>query len=129
MLIDSDVLIWFIRGHPKATVRLALLPQWRISIVTYMEVAQGCHTKAELVQTKKGLALRNTEIISASSTIGQLAADLIDSWAHSHGLRLADALIAATALEFNTPLITCNTKHFKHIPGLSIEPFLPQSDR
>jgi predicted nucleic acid-binding protein len=125
MLIDSDVLIWFLRAHPKATVRLALLPQWRISIVTYMEVAQGCHTKAELVQTKNGLAIRDTEVISVSPTIGQLAADLIDSWAHSHGLRLADALIAATALELNTPLLTCNTKHFKHIPGLNIESFLP----
>ncbi len=125
MLIDSDVLIWFLRGHPKAAVRLALLPQWRLSIVTYMEIAQGCHTKAELVQTKEGLALRNTEIISISSTIGQLAADLIDAWAHSHGLRLADALIAATALELNMPLITSNTKHFKNIPVLNVEPFLP----
>lgn len=125
MLIDSDVLIWFLRGHPKATVRLALLPQWRISMVTYMEIAQGCHTKAELMQTKKGLELRDTEMFPVSPTISQLAADLIDSWAHSHGLRLADALIAATALELDTPLLTCNTKHFKHIPGLSIEPFLP----
>ncbi len=125
MLIDSDVLIWFLRGHPKATVRLAMLDQWQISIITYMEVAQGCQSKAQLVQTKHGLALRKTQIVPVSANIGQLAADLLDAWAQSHGLRLADALIAATAIEHNQTLLTANKKHFAMISSLSIEVFEP----
>jgi predicted nucleic acid-binding protein len=104
---------------------LALLVQWQISIITYMEVAQGCKSKDHLAQTKRGLALRKTLIAPVSPTIGQLAADLLDAWALSHGLRLADALIAATALELNQPLLTANHKHFAIIPELNIEVFVP----
>jgi predicted nucleic acid-binding protein len=41
-----------------------------------------------------------------------------------HGLKLGDALIAATALEHNLPLLTSNTKHFTPIDGLSVETFV-----
>ncbi len=39
MLIDTDVLIWMIRGHAGATVRLQALLPWRISAVTYRRKA------------------------------------------------------------------------------------------
>jgi hypothetical protein len=48
MLIDSDVLIWLTRGHERAKSRLSLINPWRISAVTYMELAQGCRSKLEL---------------------------------------------------------------------------------
>jgi predicted nucleic acid-binding protein len=41
-LIDSDVLVWLTRGHVGAARRLHALEHWRISAVTYMELAQGC---------------------------------------------------------------------------------------
>ena len=97
MLIDSDVLVWLTRGHPGAAQRLAAINPWRSSVVTYFEVAQGCRDKFELAQTKKGLA--NTEIIPVSPSVSAFAASLVERFALSHGLRLADALIAATAIE------------------------------
>lgn len=36
----------------------------------------------------------------------------IDAWALSHGLRLADAMIGATAFELQSTLITGNVKRF-----------------
>ena len=63
MLIDSDVLVWLTRGHVGAATRLHALPTWRISAVTYSELAQGCRDKADLARLKKGLAARNTEIV------------------------------------------------------------------
>lgn len=48
MLIDSDVLIWLTRGHERAKLRLSLINPWRISAITYMELAQGCRSKQEL---------------------------------------------------------------------------------
>ena len=54
MLIDSDVLVWLTRGHPGAVERLGKIAVWRISVVTYMELAQGCRDKAELARLKKG---------------------------------------------------------------------------
>lgn len=48
VLIDSDVLIWLTRGHVGAATRLQAIDNWRILVVTYMELAQGCRDKAEL---------------------------------------------------------------------------------
>jgi predicted nucleic acid-binding protein len=43
-------------------------------------------------------------------------------------MRLADAIIAATALVHNLPLVTRNEDDFKHVPGLRIvNPFAPAS--
>jgi len=53
-LIDSDVLIWFTRGHLGAVERLARIDAWQISVVTYLEVAQGCRNKDELHRIKLG---------------------------------------------------------------------------
>lgn len=49
----------------------------------------------------------------------------IDLFALSHGLRLADALIGATALDRQATLITANVRHFSPVPGLVIEAFTP----
>ena len=39
-------------------------------------------------------------------------------------MKLGDAIIGATALEYGVPLVTCNMDDFKNIPGLQlINPF------
>jgi len=48
MLIDSDVLVWVTRGHVGAAQRLRELNPWRISVVTYIELAQGCRERPNL---------------------------------------------------------------------------------
>ncbi|URI08375.1 hypothetical protein MW290_05745 [Aquincola tertiaricarbonis] len=42
----------------------------------------------------------------------------------SHGLQMGDALIAATALEHQVPVLTGNVKHFAAIPSLLLEGFV-----
>lgn len=125
MLIDTDVLIWMTRGHVGAAVKLQTVIPWRISAVTYMELAQGCRNKEELVRVKKGLALCQTEIIPVSVAISDRAVQLIDAYALSHGLQLGDALIAATAFEYHLTVLTANAKHFSQIERLNIEVFIP----
>ncbi len=105
------------RGHRGAAVRLQALAPWRISTVTYIELAQGCRDKAELERLKKGLAQRATAIVPLTEAISARAAQLIDRYALGHGLQLADALIAATALEHRCTLLTANVKHFGAING------------
>lgn len=125
MLIDSDVLVWLTRGHVAAAERLHAIDAWRISAVTYIELAQGCRDKADLARLKKGLAARNTEIVPITPAISQRATELIDALALSHGMRLADALIGATAIEIKATLVTANVKHFGAVKGLAIEVFNP----
>ncbi|HWM70575.1 MAG TPA: type II toxin-antitoxin system VapC family toxin [Steroidobacteraceae bacterium] len=125
MLIDSDVLVWLTRGHPGAAQRLNQISPWRISVVTYIELAQGCRDKTELARLKKGLAAHETQVLPITPAISQRAAELIDALALSHGLRLADALIGATALEHDLTLLTANLKHFNALEGLRLEAFVP----
>lgn len=125
MLIDTDVLIWMTRGHTGAATKLQTITPWRISAVTYMELAQGCRNKEELARMKKGLTLCHTEIVPVSTTISDLAMQLIDAYALSQHVQLGDALIAATALEHNLTVLTANTKHFCAIEGLNVEVFVP----
>lgn len=98
---------------------------WRISVVTYMELAQGCRDKGELARLKTGLAARNTDVLQVTPVISERAAELVDSLALSHGMRLADALIGATAIVHGATLITANTRHFEAVQNLIIEAFLP----
>ncbi len=109
----------------RAAQRLHALPAWRISAVTYIERAQGCRDKADLARLKKGLAARSAEIVPVTPAISRRACALIDELALSRGLRLADALIGATALELQATLLTANVKHFAAVEGLEIEPVLP----
>jgi len=125
VLIDSDVLIWLTRGHVGAAQRLGQISTWRISVVTYMELAQGCRNKAELARLKKGLAVRNTDVLQVTPAISERAAELVDSLALSHGMRLADALIGATAIVHGATLMTANTRHFEAVQNLVIEAFIP----
>jgi len=125
MLIDSDVLVWLTRGHPGAAQRLNQISPWRISVVTYIELAQGCRDKTELARLKKGLAAHETQVLPITPAISQRAAELIDALALSPGLRLADALIGATALEHDLTLLTANLKHFNALEGLRLEAFVP----
>jgi len=125
VLIDSDVLIWLTRGHTGAAARLRSIDPWHISIVTYIELAQGCRNKTELLRLKNGLAQRNTQIINVTDPISERAMHLIDQHTLGDGLQLGDALIAATALEHRLTLITSNAKHFTPIAGLLIERFDP----
>lgn len=123
MLIDTDVLIWMTRGHAGAAARLQSLVPWRISAVTYIELVQGCRNKQELARIKKGLAMCNTEVLPITEAISNKAMELIEQYALSHSLQLGDALIAATALEHQLPVLTANAKHFACVPRLNLERF------
>ncbi len=124
MLIDSDVLVLHTRGNVAAAQRLNAIEQWQISVVTYMELAQGCSDKSDLERLKKGLAARQVRVLQITPAISQRAANLIDALALSHGMRVADALIAATAIEHRMPLLTANLKHFSPITDLNVEAFV-----
>ncbi|MEK6747643.1 MAG: PIN domain-containing protein [Pseudomonadota bacterium] len=125
ILIDSDVLIWLTRGHTGAKERLGQVNPWRISTLTYMELAQGCRNKDELVRIKRGFAMQQTEILPVTPAISEHAMALIDEHALADGLLLADALIAATAIEHQLTLLTGNARHFAAIAQLKIERFDP----
>jgi predicted nucleic acid-binding protein len=99
VLVDTDVLIWHLRGYPSATIALDNIDLLTISAATYLEILQGVNSKAELVAIKKMLERRGAVTMPITERISQKAIDLLEAFALSHGLQMGDALIAATALE------------------------------
>jgi predicted nucleic acid-binding protein len=124
MLVDTDVLIWHLRGYPQATRRLDELGALTLSAVSYLEVLQGMRNKAELVAVKKMLAHRAATLLPVSEAITRRAIELMEAITLSHGLQMGDALIAATALDHGLPVLTANVKHFGAIQGLKVEAFI-----
>lgn len=123
ILVDTDVLIWHLRGYAQAKQRLDQLAAPAISAMSYFELLQGMRNKAEISALKDMLLLRNAAILQISEAISRRAGDLMESLTLSHGLQAGDALIAATALEHQLPLLTGNLKHFTAVAQLRIEPF------
>lgn len=128
MLLDTDVLIWFMRGHEGAATQLKQVPlPWQISAVTYIELIQGCRDKQELIRLKKGLASYGTGILPITNQISERATQLIEELALSSGMQLADALIAATAIEHGLTLLSGNEKHFRAVSELLLQRFNPNA--
>jgi predicted nucleic acid-binding protein len=125
MLVDTDVLIWHLRGYPQATRRLDELGTLTLSAISWLEVLQGMRNKAELLAVKKMLDKRSAKLLPVTEAITLRATELMESLTLSHGLQMGDALIAATAIEHQLPVLTANVKHFSAVASLTVEAFVP----
>jgi len=125
MFFDTDVLIWALRGNQKAEEVLDQAPQILISAITYMELLQGVKKKSEIAIIDTTIEMLDIQIAQVNEVISQQAVSLVKSQWHSHSLQMADAMIAATAIQQDLPLITGNVKHFHPIDALTVIPFLP----
>jgi predicted nucleic acid-binding protein len=119
-LIDTDVLIDASRNVPGAIDFLDNLDDsWSISIITALELVVGARNKKEVTQIDQLVAVYSA--IPLTTEIGNSSYGLLKQFAKSHGLRVFDSLIAATAIEENLTLLSKNKKHFKMISNLKLE--------
>ena len=125
LLVDTDVLIWLLRGRDSARAALCASASVEVSAVTYMELVQGVCNKTELRMLRRTVGLSGWRILPLTEAIGQRATLYLESFGLSHGLRLADALIAATAVEAGSTLLTANAKHYRCVSDLSLARFTP----
>ncbi len=103
LLIDTDVLIWYLRGNEKAKQLLEKQDSFFISVVTYKEL------------TLLRGALRNwtARILFINEEISTKAMFYVEQHYLSHSLEFADALIAAIAVINGFELCTANQKHYQ----------------
>ncbi len=125
MMIDTDVLIWYLRGNEKAYQIVEESPNFYISVVTYMELVQGMRSKKELNKLRKALHIWNARILYISEEISAKAMFYVEQHFLSHSMELADALIGATAIAYGIPILTGNDKHYKAMKDLQIKRFRP----
>ena len=124
-LIDTDILIWYLKGNQNAYNLIHSLDNFAISVVTYMELVQGMRNKRELQNLKKTLKQWSVKIIYVDTQISAQAMFFVEEYFLSHSMQLADALIGATCTTHALTLHTANDKHYKVIKGLDISVFRP----
>ena len=86
-----------------------------------MELIVGCRSKKELLDLEK--FLNRYQILRITDRISDRASDLLTQYFLSHGLLIADGLIAATALIHNEAFITKNQRDFRFIADLNLLPY------
>ncbi|HEB63388.1 MAG TPA: type II toxin-antitoxin system VapC family toxin [Gammaproteobacteria bacterium] len=125
MLIDTDVIIWYMRGNINAQKIIYKNKGFMVSVVTYMELVQGMRNKKELLLLRKALKAWNTKIVYLTEEISSKAMFYVEQHYLSHSIQLADALIGSTAVAYGVPLLTGNDKHYKVVKEIQTIKFVP----
>jgi predicted nucleic acid-binding protein len=125
-LIDSDILIYFLKGKQEVVEKLSQIPidDLYISRINYTELMYGAYNSSKINQNLKVIepfleSFTVLEFTKASSLIfakekaglkksGNIIADM-------------DLMIASIAIENDCTLISNNMKHFERIQNLELE--------
>jgi hypothetical protein len=73
LIIDTDVLVWYLRGNKKAKVSVEGYIPFSISAVAYMELIQGMKNKLELKLFLKQMQQWDTDIVQIDKEISSRA--------------------------------------------------------
>jgi predicted nucleic acid-binding protein len=118
-LLDTDILIDYLRGQTKAVAYLENINGLLlVSVITVAELFAGVREGDERVTLEQFINL--FEIISVEREIAELGGIYRRDYGAKHGTGLADALIAATAKHKRVPLITLNARHFPMLQDVII---------
>lgn len=90
-----------------------------------MEIVQGMRNRKELEAFVRQLRKWSVAVLQIDRDISTRAMAYIEEYHLSHSLEIADALIAATAIESREHLLTANDKHYRFVKTLKIEKFRP----
>jgi hypothetical protein len=125
VIFDTDVFIWLFRGNARSAEAVEAEHERRISIITYMELIQGVKDRQEARTIRSFLKEYGFELLALTENIGHRAAVYIDEHSLASGLRIADALVAATAVENRTALCTGDYGHYRALKDIEIVRFRP----
>ncbi|MYD98628.1 MAG: type II toxin-antitoxin system VapC family toxin [Gammaproteobacteria bacterium] len=121
VLLDTDVLVDFLRGHAGAVACVEEHAERVIlSAVTVAELYAGVRGgEEEPEQTALTNLLSQFRIVDVSGAVARLGGLYKRDYGPKHGLGLADAVIAATATLEGASLKTLNTRHYPMFDGLA----------
>ena len=124
--LDTDTLVFLLRGNTKVAAAFAAhdsSPK-ALSVISYGELLYGAYKSAKPIENaSKVHRLRSLyPVFDVSTTVmetfSRLRADM-----DKDGKRVDDfdLLIASTTIHLGYTLVTNNRRHFRHVPGLSVE--------
>ena len=120
VMCDTNIFIHWFNGDEQTIQQLRKigLENVALSVITAMELIQGADNKQQLSRLRKNL--NNYSIVNFSADVSELSLRFVEDYKLSHHLQIPDAIIAATAVHYQIPLFTYNTKDFKYIPNIQL---------
>ena len=127
-ILDTDILISFLRNKPKAVQFVTDLTNKKKSLKTTIfnvaELYSGVYRSSNIAREIRILEafLKIFDILGfgteSSIAYGQISADL---YKRGNPVGVMDELIASIVVHNDETLITANIKHFKEIPHLKFQ--------
>lgn len=118
--LDTNILIYFLEGNTTVASRLE---SWRdahetflVSALVEAEVLSLPRLTSSDIDRIKGL-LETMTLVPVDSAVARLAAE----FRRRYRVKLADAVVAATAFLRGAPLVTRNVKDFVRIKEIEVE--------
>ena len=114
VVIDSDILIWLLRGDLQVTERFkkTLIDTEGNIFITPVQIAE---IYAGILPKEKAMVegfLSSLGIIAINEKVGRLAGEYMNKYGKSHNLTLADAMVASASQINGCELWTKNKKHY-----------------
>ncbi len=118
-LLDTDVLVEYLRGSPKAIQYLeGLKGDLAISAITVAELFSGVRGDEE--QTALEQFVEAFQVVPVGEDIARRGGLHRREYRASHGTGLADALVAASAQAAGAVLVTFNRRHYPMISEIKV---------
>ena len=116
-LLDTDILVYFFRGYSKAATYINTYSERIIlSSIVVAELYAGVRDEEEQSALEGFFAL--FPVIPVNAVIAKAGGLFQRDFGKSHGVGLADAILAATAVTESAELKTFNTRHYPMLKGL-----------
>ena len=128
-LIDSDILIYFLKGKQEVVERLSQIPinSLYISRINYTELIYGAYNSTKINQNLKVIEpfLESFQVLELTKTSSLIfAKEKARLKKNGNIIADMDLMIASIAIENDCTLISNNIKHFDRVQNLKLEPKL-----
>ncbi len=120
ILTDTCVIIDYFREDTDTikAINAAGIENIVLNSIIVMEVIAGARNKIELNSIKK--RLNKFRILDIDQVVMDDANQLLETFHLSNGLKIPDAIIAATARVHSVPLFSYNEKDFSYIENVKL---------
>ena len=126
LLLDTDVLIDYLRGVPEAVSYLeAQDGPLYTSAITAAELYAGVREGKERAELDTFLSA--FDVLPVNAALAERGGLYCRDYRPSHGTELTDALIAATVKSLDAVLVTLNEKHYPMLPDRIRVPYRKMS--
>jgi predicted nucleic acid-binding protein len=121
MIVDTNIIIDFLKGHKHAIEFITTHTPVYISVVVVSELFSGVNNKREMKEIREFLSF--VEVVDVTEEIARKAGLLRQKYFKSHGIEIPDALIAATANHLKVPVASLDKKHFSVLTNELVVPY------